>query len=162
GSMLEIVPELMTFLRQRVADLRNDRIPLEHLLISQRLSREIAEYRTPSPACKAAMQLATIGKPRRPGQRIRFWFVRGEPGVHAWDLELGVETTPTPSRGQAVLDNGRYITLLLRAASTVLQPLGVTEVELRECVLADLSLPIYKANPLPFYLHGRKMHCQQP
>lgn len=46
------------------------------------------------------MQLAAIGKPRRPGQRIRFWLVRGEPEVHAWDLPVAVET--------AVLDTDRY------------------------------------------------------
>ena len=153
-SRMEIVSELMTFLRQRVAELRNGRIPLEQLLVSQRLSLEITEYRVPSPACKAAMQLAAIGKPRRPGQRIRFWFVRGEPGVHAWDLEIGVETT--------VLDYGRYTDLLLRAASTVLQPLGVTEVELKNCVLTEalqLPLPIDTVNLFPFYLSSKQMRC---
>jgi DNA polymerase-2 len=151
-SMIEIVPELIQFLRQQVVSLQNGRIPLEHLWVSQRLSREIAEYRVPSPACKAAMQLAAIGKPRRPGQQIRFWFVRGEPGVHAWDLEMGVET--------AVLDIDHYITFLLRAASAILQPLGVTEAELKNCVVADAfqqSLPINTVNLLPFYLHSKKM-----
>jgi DNA polymerase-2 len=132
------VPDLITFLRQQVDELKNGRIPLENLLVSQRLSREIAEYRVPSPACRAAMQLAASGKPRQPGQRIRFWFVRGEMVVHAWDLPTSVET--------AVLDTDRYTTLLLRAASAILQPLDVSEAELRQAVLAE-------ARQLPFSFH---------
>ncbi|MCA9944751.1 MAG: hypothetical protein KC449_14775, partial [Anaerolineales bacterium] len=135
------LPDLIAFLRQQVDDLRNGRIPLEHLLVSQRLSREIEAYRTPSPACRAAMQLAAIGKPRRPGQRIRFWYVRGEARVHAWDLAVGVDT--------AVLDTDRYVTLLLRAASAVAQPLNLSEADLRLAVLAEanqLPLSIYQEN----------------
>ena len=120
----------------------NGRIPLEHLLISQRLSREISAYRVPSPACRAAMQLAAIGKPRRPRQRLRFWYVRGEVMVHAWDLEAVVET--------AVLDTDRYTTLLLRAPSAILQPLGMSEAELQQAVLAD-------AWQLPFSFHQGNM-----
>ncbi|MCA9953741.1 MAG: hypothetical protein KC434_03420, partial [Anaerolineales bacterium] len=122
------VPDLIVFLRQQIDELRNGRIPLPHLLVSQRLSREIGAYRVPSPTCRAAMQLDAVGKPRRPGQRIRFWFVRGKAGVHAWDLPVVVET--------AALDTERYTTLLLRAASAILQPLGIEETEVRQAVLA--------------------------
>ena len=135
------LPDLIAFLRQQVDDLRNGRIPLVNLLVSQRLSREIAAYRTPSPACRAAMQLAAVGKPRRPGQRIRFWYVRGEARVHAWDLAVEVDT--------AVLDTDRYVTLLLRAASAVAQLLNLSEADLRLAVLAEanqLPLSIYQEN----------------
>lgn len=122
------VPDLIVFLRQQIDELRNGRIPLPHLLVSQRLSREIGAYRMPSPACRAAMQLEAVGKPRRPGQRIRFWFVRGKAGVHAWDLPEALEP--------AVIDTDRYATLLLRAASAVLQPLGLSEPSLHQLILA--------------------------
>ena len=144
-SLSSAIPSLITFLRQQMDDLKNGRIPLEHLLVSQRLSRETAAYRVPSPACRAAMQLETVDKPRRPGQRIRFWFVRGETVVHAWDFPARVET--------AVLDTDRYTTLLLRAASAILQPLGVSESELRQAVLADawqLPLSIHQNDTLAF------------
>lgn len=140
-SLTTAIPNLIAFLRQQIDNLKNGRILLEHLLVSQRLSREISEYRVPSPACRAAMQLKAVGKPRRPGQRIRFWFVRGEVGVHAWDLPTGVDT--------AVLDIDRYATLLLRAASAILQPLGVDETALQESILADawqLPLSIHPDN----------------
>ncbi|MCA9941957.1 MAG: hypothetical protein H6656_01020 [Ardenticatenaceae bacterium] len=138
-SLSSALPSLISYLRQQVDDLRNGRIPLEQLLVSQRLSREVEAYRTPSPACRAAMQLATIGKPRRPGQRIRFWFVRGEVGVHAWDLPTGVDT--------AVLDTERYLTLLLRAASAIVRPFGVAETILHETIF-DRAYQL----PLPFSL----------
>ena len=131
------LPDLITYLRQQVDDLRNGRIPPEQLLVSQRLSREIEAYRTPSPACRAARQLEAVGKPRRPGQRIRFWYVRGEARVHAWDLPVGVNT--------AVLDTDRYLTLLLRAASAIVQPFGVDESILYEKIFAkaqQLPLPL--------------------
>jgi DNA polymerase elongation subunit (family B) len=144
-SLTSAIPHLITFLRQQVDDLKNGRIPLVNLLVSQRLSREITEYRVPSPACRAVMQLEAIGKPRRPGQRIRFWFVRGDAVVHTWDLPAKVDT--------AVLDTERYTTLLLRAASAILQPLGMSEAELRQAVLADawqLPLSIHQSDMLAF------------
>lgn len=134
------LPDLITYLRQQVDELQNGRIPPEHLLVSQRLSREIAAYRVPSPACRAAMQLEAIGKPRRPGQRIRFWFVRGGARVHAWDSPVGMNT--------GVLDIDRYLTLLLRAASAIVQPLGVGEKLLYEMIFTQayqLPLPLSSA-----------------
>ena len=44
----------------------------------------------------------------------------------------------------AVLDTDRYTTLLLRAASAVLQPLGLTEAELRQAVQSQAwQLPLW-------------------
>lgn len=123
------VPGLVAFLAGQVEDLRNGRVPLEALLVSQRLSREVGAYRSPSPACRAAMQLEAVGKLRRPGQRIRFWYVRGAVGVHAWDLAVGP--------GWEAIDRDRYIDLVLRAAGAVLQPLGVDEGLLRCWVLGE-------------------------
>ena len=91
------------------------------------------------------MQLAAIGKPRRPGQRLRFWYVRGKAVVHAWDLQVGVEP--------ALLDIDRYTTLLLRAASAILQPLGIDETELQQILFAEawqLPLACYQVNPCVF------------
>jgi hypothetical protein len=55
----------------------------------------------------------------------------GEPGVHAWDL-------PEPPDPRSV-DVARYQELLLRAAFTVLQPLGVSEERLQDWLLADAA-----------------------
>jgi DNA polymerase-2 len=124
------LPEIYSLLRHTLTRLRAGRIRLEKLLVSQKLSRTLDEYRTPSPAARAAAQLAALGTELRPGQRVRFIFTLGEPGVYAWNL-------PTPPNPAAV-DISRYTTLMIRAASTILQPLGVSETALRERLLGNV------------------------
>jgi DNA polymerase II len=123
GHLRERLPEAAAYLRGQFKALRLGRVPLGELVVTQRLSRELALYRTPSPPAQAAMQLAALGKTMRPGQMVRFVYTRGEPGVHAWDLPQALE----PRR----VDLARYRTLLLRAAGSVLQPLGVDEQQVR-------------------------------
>ncbi len=111
-------PQALAFLLRQVKALRSGSIPLEQLLVTQKLSRELAAYRDPSPAARAAAQLEKIGQHVRPGQHVKFLYVLGVPGVHAWNL---------PERPAAVaIHTHRYIELLLRAADAVLEPLGVS------------------------------------
>jgi DNA polymerase-2 len=123
------LPMLITYLRRQRDTLRAGQIPLELLLVSQTLSRALAEYRVPSPAARAVAQLEAAGKPRFPGQQIRFLFTLGEPGVHAWDLP----EPPDP----ILIDVAHYIDLMLRAATAVLQPWGIKPAWLAEWVLHD-------------------------
>jgi len=51
----------------------------------------------------------------RPGQRVRFLFTLGKPGVRAWDVP------EQPDR--RCVDVKRYQTLLKRAVDTVLDPI---------------------------------------
>jgi DNA polymerase-2 len=113
------LPGAAAILRRRLAELNSRRVPLEELLVAQKLSRELSAYADPSPAARAALQLQAAGKTTRPGQRVRFFYLRGEPDVHAWDQP----NLPNP----AALDVARYQTLLVRAAGTILQPMGVNE-----------------------------------
>jgi DNA polymerase-2 len=106
--------QAIALLRRRLAELRGGRVGLEELLVAQRVSREVEEYRSPSPAARAARQLKQVGKEIKPGQRVRFLFTLGKPGVYAWDLP----GRPVP----ATLDVPRYRELLLRAAKEVLDP----------------------------------------
>ncbi|MCI0521841.1 MAG: hypothetical protein L0Z70_16470 [Chloroflexi bacterium] len=115
--------ELAGVLSKWEGALRQGRIPVEQMLVSQRLSRALGEYRQPSPAGRAAMQLELAGKTLRPGQRVRFLYTLGKPGVHAWDLPQ-----PPPP---AALDVKRYLTLLRRAAGAALAPLGAEETQMR-------------------------------
>lgn len=108
------LPGAMQHLARQQTALNAGRVPLEQLLVSQRLSRELADYRTPSPAARAARQLQQAGKQVQPGQSVRFLYTLGEPGVYAWDLP----EPPNP----VTLDRKRYQTLLLRAAQEVLDP----------------------------------------
>jgi DNA polymerase-2 len=134
AALPDYLPRALALLRREVARLRAGRVPLEKLVVNMRLSRALEEYRTPSPAARAAAQLqASLGRGLRAGQRVPLIFTRGDPGVHAWDLP---ETLP-PAR----VDVERYTRLLLRAASAVLEPLGLDEPRLRLRVLANASAP---------------------
>jgi DNA polymerase-2 len=124
------LPALILIWRQSVADLRDGRLPLEELLVSHRVSREPDEFRTQSPAARALAQLARTGQLRRPGQRIRFIYTRGVPGVYAWDL-------PEPP-DLAAVDTARYAELLVRAADTILRPLGIPEERTRSWLLSNV------------------------
>lgn len=117
------LPRIHALLQSKLSALRKLEIPLEELLISQKISRPLEEYKVPSPAARAAAQLVGIGKNLIPGQRVRFLYTKGKPGVFAWDLP----ENPDPG----VLDTEKYAELLCRAAYTILQPLGVKEQTLR-------------------------------
>ena len=119
GELIEQLPRVHVLLQTRLRELRQGVIPLAELLVSQKLSRPLEEYRVPSPAARAAAQLARIGKYLTPGQHVRFLFTRGDPGVFAWDLAQEPEV--------GAIDTNRYAELLCRAAFTLLQPLGVKE-----------------------------------
>jgi DNA polymerase-2 len=108
------LPAARRCVEQALADLHRGRVALEDLLVAQKLSRELSAYRMPSPAARAAAQMLAAGKMTRPGQRVRFLFTRGAPGVWAWDR-------PEPPDPRT-LDFKRYETLLRRAAATILEP----------------------------------------
>jgi DNA polymerase-2 len=117
------LPKVVKLWQDRLDELRSGKVPLEQLLVTQKLSRALEQYKVPSPAARAVAQLQAVGKEVKVGQYVRFLYTIGEPGVHAWDLPQRAD----PSR----LDLDRYAELLLRAAHTVLQPLGVKEETLR-------------------------------
>jgi DNA polymerase-2 len=119
----QALEQAIRLLRRRLAALRLGQVPLAALVVHQRLSRSLEEYRTPSPAARAAAQLQAVGKQTRPGQRVAFIYLRGAPGVHAWNLPQA----PDP----AAVDVERYAELLLRAAGAVLGPFGLGEGLLR-------------------------------
>lgn len=134
------LPVVWARLRQHLADLQQGQIPLTSLLVSQTLSRELTAYRVPSPAARAAGQLALAGKQLRPGQRVRFLYTREATGVYAWDLP----GTPLAATATAV-DVARYTGLLLRAVGTVLSPLGIEGTEIWQQVHGwgqQLPLPL--------------------
>lgn len=120
----EALPRALALMRRRINELRAGWVPLEKLVMGQKLSRELDAYKDPSPSARALMQLHEAGKDMRPGQRVKFLLVRSGAGVHAWDLP----EKPDPRS----LDVERYVELMLRAAGSVLQPLGYDTPRLRE------------------------------
>ncbi|MDZ4160150.1 MAG: hypothetical protein U1B80_10240 [Anaerolineaceae bacterium] len=122
------LPQGTALLRRWLQALRAGRVPLEALVVRQKLSRMPDHYRSPSAAARAALQLQAAGKKVRPGQVIRLVFTRGEPGVRAWDLPGKIDP--------AAVNVEYYTRLLLRAAATALYPLAISEDALRERALS--------------------------
>ena len=114
-ALKDVLPKAQALVHKRLEMLRTGRVPLEKLLVSQKLSRELGEYSSPSPAARAVRQMQEAGKVVRPGQRVRFLYTRGRPGVRAWNI-------PEPP-DLRTMDVRRYQTLFERAAETVLNPI---------------------------------------
>lgn len=131
-----VLPAIVAFLHRQLNRLRAGQVPLEELVVSQAISRTLDEYRVPSPAARAGAQMEAVGKSVQPGQRIRFLYTRGQPGVHAWDVSARLH----PSQ----VDTSRYAEMLLRAIHTILQPFGVDEAVLRLWLFANAA---YAAPP---------------
>jgi DNA polymerase-2 len=103
------LPAVLQVLAQNLSDLQEGKIPPTQLIVSQTLSKKTAEYKVLSPAARAVMQLEQAGKERRPGQRIKFIYTYGDPGVHAWDLPQPIDPR--------MIDLDRYRDLMIRAAA---------------------------------------------
>ena len=114
-ALKEVLPQAHAYVRTQFQALRLGKVPVGELLVSQKLSRELSAYSSPSPAARAVWQMQAAGRTVRPGQRVRFLFTLGKPGVRAWD----VPGQPDPRS----VDLPRYRTLLERAVQTVLAPI---------------------------------------
>ena len=142
GRLVNRFPEILSILQKRISALDHRAVPIQELLITQTLSRELSEYRVPSTAARAACQLQAAGRNMQMGQRIQFVYTRTKQRVHAWDLPESIDPT--------WIDTARYKELLFRAVYEIIQPLGVTERVLRNWMFSQASylLP-------PGLLHAR-------
>ncbi len=157
NRLLNLLPDLLGRVQEELSALKLGRIPLDQLVVSQTLSRELKEYSYFSPAATAAKQLEAAGKTLRMGQRVRYLHIAAGPGARAWELADDLDP-----RG---VDMSRYRELLIRAVHEVTQPLGVSEEVLRTWLfsragyisppgivassddLGKLGLPLFKATP---------------
>jgi DNA polymerase elongation subunit (family B) len=118
-------------MRGKLGALKEGKVPLRQLVVTQTLSRELEEYSYFSPAAIAAKQLQSRGKTLKMGQRVQFIYIAPGPGVRAWDLPIPLDPR--------TVDVGQYRKLVLRAAQEVLQPLGVTEELLKAWLFSPAS-----------------------
>ena len=154
SQLPNVFPNVLKMLKEKISALNHRRIPIEELLVTQTLSRELDEYRVLSPVARAADQLQSIGKNVRMGQRIHFIYTRTKQGVHAWDLTESLDPT--------LIDISRYKELLFRVVHEVLQPLGVTENVLRNWMFSEASylLPpglLHQRLEIPLFANLRRV-----
>jgi DNA polymerase-2 len=113
----EHLPRLVHFLRRRFHRLMSGKVPEKRLVIAQRLSKDLDDYRVHSAGARAALQLRQAGKHLGAGQRANYLRTQDESGVLAWDLALA---------GQKVaIDYAWYAEAFRRAAFELLQPFGI-------------------------------------
>ena len=129
--LTHLLPQLVEIVKERCAALQAGTIPLEELIVTQTLSRELNEYKASSALRTAATQLEAAGKKMNMGQIVRYVHTRGKPGAYAWDLPAA----PKPN----MINIPHYKELVLRAIWEVVQPLGVTEGLLRDWILGKAS-----------------------
>lgn len=132
----DAIPGIIQYLQRCIHLLKSGRVPVQELLVSQRLGRKLDAYTTLPAAARAALQLEGIGKHLRPGQRVRFIYTSQKDGVHAWDLGHAPDS--------ASIDVEQYVKLLIRANSDVLQPWVGSEKDLIARLFAygeQLALP---------------------
>ncbi len=142
NRLANLLPEVLSILRERISALSARRVPIEKLLITQTLGRELHEYRISSPAARAASQLHAIGRNIQMGQRVQFIYTKTKQGVHAWEV-------PEPFDPD-LIDTTKYKELLLQAVHEVFQPLGVSKSVLRNWMFGGVSYLMP-----PGYLHSR-------
>ncbi len=120
GQPLEsAIPAALKLLQRQAERLRSSKVIWDDLIVTQRISRELSQYKAPSPAARAAGQLATLNKPAQPGQTVHFLFIKNKPGVLAWRAGMPFD--------YQIIDIEQYLRLMVRGAGNILQPLGVQE-----------------------------------
>lgn len=149
-------PEVLKLVHEKILALSSQTVPVQELLVTQTLSRELGEYRVPSPVARAAFQLQAFGKEVRMGQKIQFLYAKTKDGVHAWDL-------PDPVL-HSHIDTVRYKELLFRAVYEILQPLGVNESILRNWIFSQASyiLPrgfLHDRLEMPLFVNLKHLHA---
>jgi DNA polymerase-2 len=155
GQLASLFPEVLNMLQGKIFALNHRKVPIQELLITQTLSRELDEYRVLSCAARAASQLQSVGKNIRMGQRIQFIYTRTKQGVRAWDI-------PQPFN-PAFIDTIKYKELLFRAVYEVLQPFGVTENVLRNWLFSEASYLVppgllHHRLEMPLFANLKRVH----
>ncbi len=129
------LPKALAVFRGFVDKLRSCQMAAESLIITQVLTRDVADYKVNTRVARAAQQLEAAGKVLSKGMRIRYVLTRGEPGVMAWDA-------PAEVRPEQI-DVPLYLDRLVAAGHTVFQMFGISQPILRDYLLHQtVQLPL--------------------
>lgn len=136
------IPEIIAFTQACIADLNEEQVPIEDLICTTRLSKELHAYNGTSTSAQAARQLATEGKTVHVGQKVKYIHTHGgKSSVLAWDLSIDPD--------YSLINKQRYKELLLRAVGQTVQPLGLDEKALKNLVydnVRQMKFPAHRTN----------------
>ena len=117
-GLTELVPEALAVLDGYVEDALSGTVPASKLLVARSVSKPLDGYRHVSDAVSALHQLCSEGIEVNPGERVRFVI------TSAGSRDLGDRVRAEPFASDGEYDPEAYVDLLLRAAETVLTPMG--------------------------------------
>ncbi|MFQ5950085.1 MAG: DNA polymerase domain-containing protein, partial [Nitrospiria bacterium] len=123
------VPEALEILRHHVEEIREGRVPFEELVITRTLSKDPMQYVREDAGAIAAKELARAGANLHPGEQIGYIILDGKAKFKGDRARPAVLLTGTES-----YDKEGYVELLLRAAETLLTPVGYPAEDLRACL----------------------------
>ncbi len=134
SELPEYVLQAFQVFQTALQEIRSGQVPLQKLVVMSRISHDLESYRSPTPAARAArIMLAETGRRTKPGQKMRFIYMRGEPDVCPWE---------TPGQIDAgKVDHEKYVELLARAAASVLTPFGIAEGKLKHWAHTEAEEP---------------------
>jgi len=132
-----------------LSDLRANKVKLEDLVVTARISHDLEAYKSPTPAVRAAkILLQNTGQRIRPGQKMKYIYVLGAPDVCPWESSSLLTVDQ--------VDKEKYIELMARAATSVFYPFGINSEELKHWAhTATIEL---KLNFEPEVSHVRKVY----
>lgn len=117
-GLMRLVPEALDVLDRYVEGALSGTVPASKLLVTRSVSKPLDDYRQVNDAVSALHQLHSEGIEVNPGEQVRFVVTR----ARSRDLDDRVRAEPFVSDGE--YDPEAYVDLLLRAAETVLTPMG--------------------------------------
>lgn len=150
-ALREAVPRALDILAEAVGRLRDGEVSPADLAVTTTISRAPEDYRSHAQVAVAARQMARAGVRLHPGERIQY--VITDAGARLPDDRV----RPLGLLGADwACDAAYYTGLLLRAAETVLAPLGYTASRLAAEVRARTGSPASPARSAP---PGRGRGC---
>jgi len=145
----EYIRQAFDIFTKALSDLRANKVKLEDLVVTARISHDLEAYKSPTPAVRAAkILLQNTGQRMRPGQKMKYIYVLGAPNVCPWESSSSLTVDQ--------VDKEKYIELMARAATSVFYPFGINSEELKHWAhTATIEL---KLNFEPEVSHVRKVY----
>ena len=126
-ELYKLIPRAIEKIREQLKTLREFEVNHSDLMIQKRLSKDVSDYENHTLQSIAAKQLAKQGLRLNPGQTITFLIVDEKNPIPEKRV-LAKEFVTKDSN----YDLTKYETMLIRAASTILSPLGYDNNRLRK------------------------------
>ncbi len=129
----ELVPEALKVLMRHVSRVRQEKIPIEDLVVVKGLSKNPGEYTNLVPQAIAARQVRTGGGSVHAGQRVSYVLTLDRSRIEdnrARPSQFVDESTP--------YDKSWYEDLLVSSAANLLMPLGLDKEQLKHLLHTDI------------------------